>query len=68
MFTPVLSTSISGSLLGAALIITIGAQNAFILRQGLLHQYVFILSLICAASDALLIAAGVTLLGTLIAQ
>nr|WP_210314965.1 LysE/ArgO family amino acid transporter [Aminobacter aganoensis] len=55
-------------MLGASLIIAIGAQNAFILRQGLLRQHVFILSLICAASDALLIAAGVAGLGTLIAQ
>jgi len=66
--TPVLSAAISGFLLGASLIIAIGAQNAFILRQGLLRQHVFILSLICAASDALLIAAGVAGLGTLIAQ
>lgn len=68
MSTPVLSAAISGFLLGASLIIAIGAQNAFILRQGLLRQHVFILSLICAASDALLIAAGVAGLGTLIAQ
>jgi L-lysine exporter family protein LysE/ArgO len=58
----------SGFLLGASLIIAIGAQNAFILRQGLLRSHVFVLCLICAASDALLIAAGVAGLGTLIAQ
>jgi L-lysine exporter family protein LysE/ArgO len=62
------SASLSGFLLGASLIIAIGAQNAFILRQGLLRQHVFILCLICALSDALLIAAGVAGLGTLIAQ
>ncbi|MFC7065189.1 LysE/ArgO family amino acid transporter [Brucella rhizosphaerae] len=54
--------------LGASLIIAIGAQNAFILRQGLLRQHVFILSLICALSDGILIAYGVAGLGTLIAQ
>ncbi|MGB3390199.1 MAG: LysE/ArgO family amino acid transporter [Pseudaminobacter sp.] len=63
-----LSAGLSGFLLGASLIIAIGAQNAFILRQGLLRQHVFILCLICALSDALLIMAGVAGLGTLIAQ
>ncbi|MCX8569510.1 LysE/ArgO family amino acid transporter [Aminobacter sp. MET-1] len=63
-----ISAAISGFLLGASLIIAIGAQNAFILRQGLLRQHVFVLSLICALSDALLIAAGVAGLGTLISQ
>ncbi|MCB8828814.1 LysE family transporter, partial [Escherichia coli] len=62
------SAALSGFLLGASLIIAIGAQNAFILRQGLLQEHVFILSLICALSDALLITAGVAGLGTLIAQ
>ncbi len=62
MFVPFLT----GFALGASLIIAIGAQNAFILRQGLLGQHVFILCLICAMSDALLILAGVAGLGTLI--
>ncbi|WP_271893471.1 LysE/ArgO family amino acid transporter [Candidatus Phyllobacterium onerii] len=62
------SAALSGFLLGASLIIAIGAQNAFILRQGLLREHVFLLSLICALSDALLITAGVAGLGTLIAQ
>ncbi|MET0596910.1 MAG: LysE/ArgO family amino acid transporter [Mesorhizobium sp.] len=62
-----LSAAISGFLLGASLILAIGAQNAFILRQGLLRQHVFVLCLICALSDALLIAAGVAGLGTLVA-
>ena len=46
----------------------IGAQNAFILRQGLKREFVFLLCLICALSDALLIAAGVAGLGTLVRQ
>jgi L-lysine exporter family protein LysE/ArgO len=58
---------VSGFLLGLSLIIAIGAQNAFILRQGLLRQHVFVLCLICALSDAVLIAAGVAGLGTLVA-
>lgn len=59
---------ISGFFLGLSLIVAIGAQNAFILRQGLLRQHVFVLCLICALSDALLIAAGVAGLGTLISN
>lgn len=58
----------SGFFLGGSLIIAIGAQNAFILRQGLLRQHVFILCLICALSDALLIALGVAGLGALVKQ
>lgn len=57
----------AGFFLGASLIIAIGAQNAFILRQGLLRQHVFVLCLICSLADALLIAAGVAGLGTLVA-
>ena len=59
---------VTGFFLGASLIIAIGAQNAFILRQGLMRQHVFILCLICALSDALLIAAGVAGLGAIIEQ
>ncbi|WP_349364183.1 MAG: LysE/ArgO family amino acid transporter [Roseitalea porphyridii] len=62
-----LAVATNGFVLGATLIIAIGAQNAFILRQGLARRHVFILCLICALSDALLIAAGVAGLGTLIA-
>lgn len=59
---------ITGFTLGASLIIAIGAQNAFILRQGLLRQHVFILCLICAVADASLIAAGVAGVGVFIEQ
>lgn len=58
---------LAGFLLGASLIIAIGAQNAFILRHGLTRRHVFVLCLICAVSDAVLILAGVAGLGTLIA-
>lgn len=58
----------AGLFLGASLIIAIGAQNAFILRQGLIGSHVFVLCLICALSDALLIVTGVAGLGTLIKQ
>ncbi|MCX8999065.1 LysE/ArgO family amino acid transporter [Rhizobiaceae bacterium BDR2-2] len=65
---PVTYAALSGFALGASLIIAIGAQNAFILRQGLIRSHVFVLCLICALSDALLIAAGVAGLGSLIAS
>jgi len=64
--TPLFAPAISGLLLGGSLIIAIGAQNAFILRQGLLRQHVFILCLICAFSDAVLIGLGVAGLGAII--
>ena len=54
-----LSAFLAGFLLGGSLILAIGAQNAFILRQGLLRQHVLPLTLFCAASDAALILAGV---------
>lgn len=63
-----ISAALSGFFLGASLIIAIGAQNAFILRQGLMRSHVFILCLICALSDAVLIAAGVAGLGTLVSR
>jgi L-lysine exporter family protein LysE/ArgO len=48
------------------LIIAIGAQNAFVIRQGLTKQHVFLVVAICAASDAFLIFLGVGGLGALI--
>jgi L-lysine exporter family protein LysE/ArgO len=54
-----LTALIAGFVLGGSLIIAIGAQNAFILRQGLIPQHVFPLVLFCAVSDATLILLGV---------
>ena len=54
-----LSAFISGLVFGLSLIVAIGAQNAFVLRQGALRQHVPTIVAICAASDAILIAAGV---------
>ena len=56
---------IAGFALGFSLILAIGAQNAFVLRQGLARQHVFAVCLTCAVSDAILIAAGVAGFGTL---
>jgi L-lysine exporter family protein LysE/ArgO len=61
-----LSAAIDGFLLGGSLIVAIGAQNAFVLRQGLKREFVLPVCLICAISDALLIAAGVAGLGALV--
>ncbi len=54
--------------LGAGLIIAIGAQNAFVLRQGLKRQHLFITASISTLCDAILILLGVGGLGTLIAN
>lgn len=59
---------LAGLLLGASLIIAIGAQNAFVLRQGLLQAHRFPVALFCALSDAVLIAAGVGGLGAAVGQ
>ncbi|HTH14033.1 MAG TPA: LysE/ArgO family amino acid transporter [Spirochaetia bacterium] len=52
--------------LGASLIIAIGAQNAFVLRQGLQRQHVFLSAAFCALADLVLICAGVFGLGALV--
>jgi L-lysine exporter family protein LysE/ArgO len=55
-----------GLLTGLSLIVAIGAQNAFVLRQGLLRKHVLPIVLVCAFSDAALIVIGVLGLGSLI--
>ena len=59
---------LTGLLLGGSLIIAIGSQNAYVLKQGLLKSHVFLICLICAVSDALLIALGTSGVGVIIAQ
>lgn len=51
---------LTGFLLGISLILVIGAQNAFVLRQGILRQHIFYVVLFCSISDALLICIGIT--------
>ncbi|MGL4197167.1 MAG: LysE/ArgO family amino acid transporter [Allorhizobium sp.] len=58
----------AGFLLGLSLIVAIGAQNAFILRQGLRREHVLPLVLTCAISDAILIALGVAGFATVLSQ
>ncbi len=62
------STFLTGFALSGALIVAIGAQNAFVLRQGLKRQHVGPVVALCAASDALLITLGVAGLGALVQQ
>lgn len=59
MLTPLLA----GLGLGFSLIIAIGAQNLFVLRQGLRREHVVLVAAICAISDAILIALGVSGVG-----
>ncbi len=57
-----------GFSLGFSLILAIGAQNAFVLKQGLKGEHVLLVSLICALSDALLILIGVSGFHVLVAS
>ena len=58
-----LSPVLAGIGLGFSLIVAIGAQNLFVLRQGLRREHVFVVAEICAISDAALIALGVSGVG-----
>ncbi len=60
-----LLATLTGFGTGFSLILAIGAQNAFVLRQGLMRAHVFWVCLICALSDAALIAAGVAGTGSI---
>lgn len=66
MITSLLTSALTGFGTGLSLIVVIGAQNAFVLRQGLRREHVGLVVAVCAASDAVLIAAGVAGLGALV--
>lgn len=57
---------VAGLLTGLSLIVAIGAQNAFVLRQGLARHHVGMVATVCALADALLIAIGISGLGAVI--
>lgn len=59
---------ISGFGLGFSLILAIGAQNAFVLKQGIKKERVFVVCFVCALSDAILIFLGVSGFGYLVEQ
>jgi L-lysine exporter family protein LysE/ArgO len=59
----VLPSLVAGFGLGLSLIVAIGAQNLFVLRQGVRRDHVLAVALVCAISDAVLIVVGVSGLG-----
>ncbi len=63
-----LGDSLGGLLTGLSLIVAIGAQNAFVLRQGLRRARVGAVVAVCALSDLVLIAAGVSGIGAVVAH
>ena len=62
------SVWLEGFAISITLIFALGPQNVFVLRQGLMKNHVFISCLVCAFSDALLIAAGVLGVGAFISE
>ena len=68
MTTLSFSIFLQGLLLGFGLIVAIGAQNAFVLRQGLRREHIGSVVLFCALADAVLISAGVLGMGQALGQ
>jgi L-lysine exporter family protein LysE/ArgO len=64
----VIDSAATGLLTGLSLIVVIGAQNAFVLRQGLARRHVLPVVAICAVSDLVLIVGGVAGIGTIVEQ
>jgi len=67
VLAPSLSSLFAGLGLGLSLIIAIGAQNLFVLRQGIRREHVFAVAAICALSDLTLIVVGVSGVGAVLA-
>ncbi|KGM16300.1 hypothetical protein N867_01695, partial [Actinotalea fermentans ATCC 43279 = JCM 9966 = DSM 3133] len=63
-----MTAATQGFLTCLGLIVAIGAQNAFVLRQGVRREHVPTVVALCAAADAVLISAGVAGLGPLVAS
>ena len=61
-----IDATVAGLVTGLSLIVAIGAQNAFVLRQGLAREHVGVVVLICTLSDVVLIVAGVAGIGTVV--
>ncbi len=59
---------VSGLMTGLALIVAIGAQNAFVLRQGIRREHVGAVVLLCTAGDVVLILAGTAGVGALVSR
>lgn len=63
-----MSAFLNGLGLGFGLIVAIGAQNAYVLRQGLRREHVFAVAAVCAVCDAVLIVVGIAGMGALVRQ
>ncbi len=63
-----IDSTAAGLVTGLSLIVAIGAQNAYVLRQGLAREHVGVVVAICALSDVVLILAGVAGIGTIVEQ
>lgn len=61
-----IDSAVAGLLTGWSLIVAIGAQNAYVLRQGLARRYVGVVVAICSVSDLVLILAGIAGIGTIV--
>lgn len=66
--TPALLTAAAGFGTGLSLIVAIGAQNAFVLRQGIVRRHVLPVVVLCAVSDVALIAVGISGIGAVLAH
>ncbi|MFC9838842.1 LysE/ArgO family amino acid transporter [Rhodococcus sp. NPDC127530] len=66
--TPALFTAAAGFGTGLSLIVAIGAQNAFVLRQGIVRRHVLPVVVLCAVSDAVLIVVGISGIGAVLAH
>lgn len=65
---PVIVSAVAGLLTGLTLIVAIGAQNAFVLRQGIRREHLAPVVLICIAADTLLILLGTAGVGALVSD
>lgn len=63
-----LATAVAGFFTMLSLIVAIGAQNAYVLRQGILRSHVGAVVAICAVSDVLLVFAGVSGIGAVVGR
>lgn len=63
-----ISEIIRGAMISGSLIIAIGAQNLFVLKQGLLKNHIFFVSAICFACDFILMTIGILGIGTFISS
>ena len=63
-----IDSTLAGLVTGLSLIVAIGAQNAYVLRQGLAREHVGTVVLVCTVSDVVLIVAGVSGIGAIVEE